>query len=120
MPYSSSLTDEEWEILEPLLPQILPTKKQTRPCNWTKREILDGIFYQLKNGCNWQDLPKDFAPYSTVYWHYKQWRAEGAIETLMSVLHAQVREQVQKKPSGPDGATSAPKPIGRNDLTELW
>ena len=81
---------------------------------------MDGIFYQLKNGCNWQDLPKDFAPYSTVYWHYKQWRAEGAIETLMSVLHAQVREQVQKKPSGPDGATSAPKPIGRNDLTELW
>ncbi|WP_414586840.1 transposase [Scytonema sp. PCC 10023] len=50
MPYSSSLTDEEWVILEPLLlSQILPTKKQTRPPNWTKREILDGIFYQLKN-----------------------------------------------------------------------
>lgn len=63
MPYSSSLTDEEWEVLEPLLPQILPTKKQTRPSNWTKRELLDGIFYQLKNGCNWQDLPKDLPPY---------------------------------------------------------
>lgn len=48
---------------------ILPTKKQTRPSNWTKRELLDGIFYQLKNGCNWQDLPKDLLPYSTVYWH---------------------------------------------------
>jgi transposase len=96
MPYSSSITDKEWEIIEPLLPQILPTKKQTKPSNWTKREILDGIFYQLKNGCNWQDLP----PYSTVYWHYKQWRAQGAIETLMSVLHGQVREQVKKKPSG--------------------
>ncbi|WP_199338451.1 transposase [Nostoc sp. FACHB-133] len=57
MTYSSSLTDAEWEILEPLLPQILPTKKRTRPSNWTKREILDGIFYQLKNGCNWEDLP---------------------------------------------------------------
>ncbi|MBW4449635.1 MAG: transposase [Spirirestis rafaelensis WJT71-NPBG6] len=57
MPYSSSLTDEEWIILEPLLAQILPSKKQTRPPNWTKREILDGIFYQLKNGCNWEDLP---------------------------------------------------------------
>ncbi|MGH7997928.1 MAG: transposase [Brasilonema sp.] len=57
MPYSSSLTDQEWEILEPLLSEILPTKKQTRPPNWTKTEILDGIFYQLKNGCNWQDLP---------------------------------------------------------------
>ena len=100
MPYSSSLTDEEWIILEPLLPQILPIKKQTRPPNWTKREILDGIFYQLKNGCNWEDLPKDLPPYSTVYWHYKQWRAEGAFDKLMSILHAQVREQVKKKPSG--------------------
>ncbi len=100
MPYSSSLTDEEWEILEPLLPQILPKKKQTRPSNWTKRELLDGIFYQLKNGCNWQDLPKDLPPYSTVYWHYKQWRGAGVVEQLMSILHRQVREQAKKKPSG--------------------
>lgn len=53
MPYTSSLTDKEWELIEPLLPQ----KKQTRPRRWTKRQILDGIFYQLKNGCNWCDLP---------------------------------------------------------------
>ena len=100
MTYSSSLTDEEWQILEPLLPQILPQKKRTRPSDWTKREILDGILYQLKNGCNWEDLPKDLPPYSTVYWHYKQWRAVGAIEQLMSALHEQVREQVKKSPSG--------------------
>jgi transposase len=100
MPYSSSLTDREWEILEPLLTDILPQKRQTRPPNWTKRELIDGIFYQLKNGCNWQDLPKDLPPYSTVYWHYKQWRDAGAIEKLMSVLHGQVREGVKKKLSG--------------------
>jgi transposase len=98
MAYSSSLTDAEWEILEPLLIEILPQKKQTRPSNWTKREILDGILYQLKNGCNWQDLPKDLPPYSTVYWHYKQWRAAGVFEELMNVLHRQVRDQVKKKP----------------------
>ncbi len=100
MPYSSSLTDREWEILEPLLTDILPQKRQTRPPNWTKRELIDGIFYQLKNACNWQDLPKDLPPYSTVYWHYKQWRDAGAIEKLMSVLHGQVREGVKKKLSG--------------------
>lgn len=98
MSYSSNLTDLEWEILEPLLLEILPPKKQTRPPRWTKREILDGIFYQLKNGCNWEDLPKDLPPYSTVYWHYKQWREAGAMEELMSVLHGKVREQVGKKP----------------------
>ena len=42
MPYSSNLTDSEWFILEPLLHQILPLQKKTRPPNWT-----DGIFYQL-------------------------------------------------------------------------
>jgi transposase len=96
MTYSSSLTDEEWEILEPLLPEILPSKKQTRPSDWSKREIIDGVFYQMKNGCNWADLPKDFPPYSTVYWHFKNWRAAGSIERLLSVLHAQVREEVKK------------------------
>jgi len=82
MPYSSSLTDKEWKIIEPLLPQ----KKQTRPPKWTKRQILDGIFDQLKNGCNWCDLPKDLPPYSTVFWHYKQWRGEGVIEQIISNL----------------------------------
>ena len=98
MSYSSNLTDGEWKIVEPLLLELLPKKKRTRPCEWSKRELLDGMLYQLKNGCNWQDLPKEFPPYSTVYWHYKQWRNAGVFEELMRVLHGQVREQVKKKP----------------------
>ena len=43
---------------------------------------------------------KTFRLTRAVYWHYKQWRAEGTIETLMGILHSQVREQVKKKPSG--------------------
>lgn len=100
MSYSSSLTDAEWEIFEPLLREIIPKKKRTRPSDWSKREIVDGILYQLKNGCNWEDLPKDFPPYSTVYWHYKQWREAEVFEELMRVLHEQVREQVKKNRSG--------------------
>ena len=100
MAYSSSLTDLEWEILEPLLPSILPPKKVTSPTKWSKRIIIDGIFYQLKNGCNWEDLPKDLPPYSTVFYHYNQWRKAGAIERLMDVLHGEVRMQVKKKQSG--------------------
>ncbi|PZD74013.1 hypothetical protein C1752_01580 [Acaryochloris thomasi RCC1774] len=100
MTYSSSLTDKEWEIVEPLLLQLLPAKKQTRSSHWTKRELFDGILYQLKNGCNWADLPKDLPPYSAVYWHYKQWRAAGVLETLMNVLHRHVRQQVKKSPNG--------------------
>jgi transposase len=93
MQYSSSLTDKEWEIIEPLLPK----KNRTNPSKWSKRKILDGILYQLKNGCNWCDLPKDLPPYSTVFWHYKQWRAQGVIEEIRDVLHGQVRQQIKKK-----------------------
>ena len=74
MAYSSSLTDAEWELLEPLLPAVLPQKKRTKPLSCSYRELIDGMLYQLKNGCNWEDLPKDLPPYSTVFWHYNQWR----------------------------------------------
>lgn len=100
MPYSSSLTDDEWTILEP----EIPIKKLTRPPKWSKRQILDGIFYRNKNGCNWGDLPKDLPPYSTVYWHYKQWRAEGVLDKIMEKLHAQVREKAQKNQNGQDSS----------------
>lgn len=96
MGYSSNLTDAEWEILEPLLPEVLPQKKKTKPVTWSYRELIDGMLYRLKNGCNWEDLPTDFPPYSTVFWHYNEWRKAGSIETLMTLLHGQVREQVKK------------------------
>ena len=83
-------------LLERLLPEILPPKQETRPLEWSYREIIDGILYRLKNGCNWADLPKDLPPYSTVYWHYKQWRKDGTLERLMTVLHERVRGQVGK------------------------
>ncbi|WP_445243531.1 MULTISPECIES: transposase [unclassified Microcoleus] len=54
MAYSSDLTDKEWEIVEPLLPQ---KKQTTPPLGGLARQILKGILYQLKNGCNWGDLP---------------------------------------------------------------
>ncbi|WP_445267965.1 transposase [Synechococcus sp. C9] len=54
---------------------------------------MNGILYQLKNGCNWCDLP----PYSTVYWHYKQWRAAGVLTELMHRLHQQVQSICQLK-----------------------
>ncbi len=99
MSYASSLSDQEWAVLEPLLDDILPPKKRTRPSNWSRRELLDGVLYQLKNGCNWSDLPRDLPPYSTVYWHYKQWRDSGALDRLMETLHGAVRESVKKKHS---------------------
>lgn len=97
MAYSSDLSDQEWKIIEPLLPQ----KKKTRPPVWTKRQILDGIFYHLKNGCNWSDLPRDLPPYSTVFWHYNNWRKAGVFDEMLTTLHTGVREQAKKTRNGP-------------------
>lgn len=96
MSYSSSLTDREWEILEPLLPAVLPKKQSTRPLDWSYRELIDGMLYRLKNGCNWEDMPKDLPPYSTVFYHYNEWRKADTLETLMNILHEQVRAQKKK------------------------
>lgn len=54
--YSSDLSDEEWAILEPLIP---PAKRGGRPRTVNMREVLNGIFYVLKTGCQWENLPKD-------------------------------------------------------------
>ncbi len=81
---------------------LLPKKKQNRRPKWTKRQILDGVFYQLKNGCNWGDLPKDLPPYSTVFWHSLQWRKDGVLDEIQRGLHSQVRERAQKNRSGHD------------------
>lgn len=96
MAYSSSLSDQEWKLIEPLLLQ----KKQTLSTTVRKRQFKGGIFYQLKNGCNWCDLPKDLPPYSTVFWYYKQWRETGALDEIIDKLHGKVREQAQKNRSG--------------------
>jgi transposase len=48
----------------------------------------------------WVDLPKDLPPYSTVFWHYKQWREEKIFDAIKDVLHGRVREQVKKNLNG--------------------
>jgi len=91
-PYSSSL----------MLDELLPKKKQTCPHKWSNRLLFDAMLYQLKNGCHWAELPKEFPPYSTVYWHYKQWRALGVIDKLMVRLHESQRRRLKKPIHKPD------------------
>ena len=64
--YPSDLTAAEWVIVEPMIP---PAKHGGRKCTIDVREILNGIFYVLSTGCQWQALPKDLPPKSTV-WAY--------------------------------------------------
>ena len=62
MPYSSSLTDKEWEILEPLLPQILPAKKQTLSLQLDKKRTLRWHLLSTKEWLQLGRLTQGFAP----------------------------------------------------------
>ena len=62
--YPSDVTDAEWEIIESLLPTA---QGVGRPREVDLREIINGIFYVVREGCSWRALPHDLPPWQTVY-----------------------------------------------------
>ena len=85
--YASDLTDEQWRLLAPLLaPSGLG-----RPPQHDLRSITNAILYVLRTGCQWRMLPHDFPPWSTVYHHCRQWRADGTWAAVMPAWRQQVR-----------------------------
>jgi transposase len=59
MRYTSDLTDTEWQLIDYCFPK--PTKKG-RPREHSFRELLNAVFYVVKTGCQWRNVPTDFAP----------------------------------------------------------
>lgn len=86
--YSTDLTDAEWAILEGLVPAPLAGG---RPAKWSRREIVNGIVYVLRTGCQWHLLPHDMPPYKTVYDYYRQWRRSGLWERINTTLRERSR-----------------------------
>ena len=91
--YSSDLSDDEWAILAPLIP---PAKPGGHPRTTDMRAVCNAIYYHLKSGCQWEMLPKDFPPSSTVYAYYRKWQRRGVWEQLNHKLRDQVRTQLGK------------------------
>ena len=63
------------------------------------REILNGIFYVLSTGCQWQALPKDLPPKSTVHHYFMLWDWDGTLERVHHALYVAVREQAGREAS---------------------
>ena len=72
--YPCDVTDEEWQIIEPLLPEA---QDIGRPRQVKLREIINGIFYVLREGCSWRGFPHDLLPWQTVYNYYRHWQRLG-------------------------------------------
>ena len=94
--YETDLTDAEWALIEPLLPEPLG---QGRPRVWPRREIMNAIFYVLRGGIAWRLLPSDLPPKSTVFRWFALWRDKGLFETMNHLLVMADRERVGREAS---------------------
>ncbi|WBV42546.1 IS5 family transposase [Pseudoroseomonas cervicalis] len=96
---ASDLTDAEWAVLEPMMPQA---RRTGRHRSWPHRLVLEAIFFVLRSGCPWRMLPERFPPRQTVYGWFLLWRDKGLFEALAHRLVLLEREK-----SGRDASPSA-------------
>ncbi len=103
-PYPSDLSDEQWQAIQPLIP---PAKPGGRPREVDMREVLNTLFYLNRAGCQWDMLPHDLLPKSTVYDYFAAWRDDGTWQALLDALRAAVRVQAGRQPSPSAGSIDA-------------
>lgn len=93
--YPSDLTDEQWAVIEPLLPTPNTTGR------WEKhprRELVNAILYLVRTGCSWRQLPVNFPPWQTVYWYFQRWNADGALDRVHDALRDRLRDADDRDP----------------------
>jgi putative transposase len=86
--YPTDLSDLEWHIIQPLLPS---QKARGRKIVYSRREILNAIFYIVRAGCAWRLLPHDFPPYRIVFHYYRAWQKDCTWNAINDLLRGQVR-----------------------------
>src|ERR1700687_4153866 len=85
--YSTDMTNEQWDLLRPLLPK---SSKRGRPRKVDLREGVNAILYLNRTGCQWRNLPHDFPVYTTVHTYYRKWRKDGTWDAVHPALAEQV------------------------------
>jgi putative transposase len=96
--YPSDLTDEQWAIFEPMIPPP-QTKRGGHPRKVDMREVVNTLLYLNRSGCQWDMLPHDLLPKSTVYDYFAQWRDDGTWAKLVDALRERTRGQAGREPT---------------------
>jgi len=91
--YPTNLTEKQWQVIE----KIVDCKKRKR--KHSLRDIMNALFYLIKTGCQWRMLPRNFAPWNTVYFYFRKWKYEGLIEEVHDVLRSHVRRKAGRQES---------------------
>ncbi len=94
--YPSDLTDEEWALIEPLIP---PAKRGGGKRTVNMREVVNALMYVLSTGCQWRAIPKDLPPRSTVHGYLDLWAWDGTLDRIHHALYVKCREQAQREAS---------------------
>jgi putative transposase len=94
--YPTDLTDEQWDLIRPLLPKAKPGG---RPRSVDTRAVVDGILYVVRGGVPWRMLPHDLPPWGTVHYYYRSWRIDGTWARVMDVLRTRLRHADGRKKS---------------------
>jgi len=99
--YSTDLTDAHWAILRPLIP---PAKHGGRERAVDLREIVNALLYLNRTGCQWNLLPHDLPPKSTVHVYFSRWRDDGTWQRMLDTLRARVRTEAGREPTPSAGS----------------
>src|SRR5438874_11161693 len=94
-PYPTDLTNAQWKLIAPHVPAPKPGG---RPARYPRREVVNAILYQARNGCVWRALPHDLPPYRIVFHYFRAWQKDGTWDRLHDRLRAAVRRAAGKKP----------------------
>jgi len=97
--YPSDLTDEQWAIVAPLIPPPKSNPRGGRPRQVDMREVLNTLCYLNRSGCQWDMLPHDLLPKSTVYDYFAQWRDDGTWTKMVQALRERTRRAVGREPT---------------------
>ena len=116
-PHRRDLTDEQWEILEPLIPTP-PRREDGRGRPWRDpRDVLNGILWVLRTGAPWKDLPERYPPYQTCHRRrFQRWIEEGVLGRVLKALAEDLQErgEIDLSECYIDGTFVAAKKGGRH------
>lgn len=88
--YPTDLNDIQYTKISPFLPEA---KTTGRPMKYTWREILNGTFYIVKNGCVWRALPHEYPPWQVVYYYFRRFQMSGLWEQINRIIREGVRQK---------------------------
>jgi putative transposase len=95
MSYPTDLSDAQWKRIEFYVPKPKPGG---RPATYSRREVVNAILYQTRNGGTWRSLPHDLPPYRIAFHYFRAWQKDGTWDRIHDAMRDKVRKQAGKTP----------------------